>query len=102
MHIEWESDGTNSDEFLAVLLRPSLGLELLPYLNGKSAPRPKGMVAKQAYATAVATGPYAPPRGEDGDLGTVEVRFLAAHAHPRTHSICPRLPLATRLHSTPC
>ena len=34
VHVEWKSDGKNSDEFLAVLLRPSLGLKLLPYATG--------------------------------------------------------------------
>ena len=35
VHIEWESDGRNSDEYLSVLLRPKLGLTLLPSARGR-------------------------------------------------------------------
>ena len=42
INVEWVTDGTNSAEFLAVLLRRPLGFKLLPYENGKSAPKAKG------------------------------------------------------------
>ena len=59
IHVEWESDGSNSDEHLSVLLRPSLCLKLLPYADNRSAPKAKGAAAKRAYAEAVARRPYA-------------------------------------------
>jgi hypothetical protein len=63
LHIEWKSDGSNSDEHLAVLLRPSLGLKLLPYADNRSAPKAKGSAAKRAYAEVIARGPYAATEG---------------------------------------
>lgn len=80
INVEWVTDGTNSAEFLAVLLRRPLGFKLLPYENGKSAPKAKGASAKRRYATAMANGPYAPARdGGDGPEGQkVEVRSLPA------------------------
>ena len=59
IHVEWESDGSNSDEHLSVLLRPSLGFKLLPYADNRSAPKAKGSAAKRAYADSIARGPYA-------------------------------------------
>ena len=61
--IVWESDGTNSIEWLSVLLRPSLGLKLLPGPSG-SMPKPKGAASRREYAVAISTGPYANREGE--------------------------------------
>lgn len=90
VEVEWESDGSNSKEHLTVLLRPELGLKLLPYLNGKTAPRAKGATAKRAYAVAVSTGPYAPEVQDESQTvevcyGPVESRVL----HPYIHCISP-------------
>ena len=41
VNVDWVTDGSNSVEFLAVLLRPALGFKLLPYENGKTAPKAK-------------------------------------------------------------
>ena len=76
VHVEWESDGKNSDEWLAVLLRPSLGLKLLPYLDSRPAPRAKGTTAKRNYAVATTTGPYA-ARQQEQEHEAVEVRTPA-------------------------
>ena len=78
--IEWLSDGSNSVEHLVVLLRPSLGLKLLPYQSGASAPRPKGAASKRDYQTAITIGPYAwayKPAAPDG-VDKVEARRRAA------------------------
>ena len=58
INVDWVTDGSNSVEFLAVLLRPALGFKLLPYENGKTAPKAKGAAAKRRYATAICDGPY--------------------------------------------
>ena len=71
--IEWESDGSNSAEWLAVLLRPSLKFKLLPSANGHM-PKAKGAASKRAYAVACSTGPYAHARGDEVGPETVEVR----------------------------
>ena len=104
INVEWESDGTNSDEcshtlmrscayhvhtcfvayalatlarrFLSVLLQPSKEFTLLPYARGnKTAPKAKGASAKRAFTTAMTTGPYAPAeRAADGTEQT-EVQY---------------------------
>ena len=89
--VSWESDGTSSVEFLAVLLRPSLGFKLLPYLNGKSAPRAKGANAKREYAVATTTGPYAQP-AEQAEREEVEVSCLRL---PCLRACAPLVPLLT-------
>jgi hypothetical protein len=96
LHIEWESDGSNSNEWLSSLLKPSKALKLLPYAGGnRSAPKAKGAPAKRAYATAITTGPWpasgglrhtattrAPP-----DIGRRDTRPL------RTRTLAARRPL---------
>ena len=58
--VDWESDGKNSaGESLCVLLQKRLEFKLLPYADGKSAPKAKGSTSKRAYHIAVTTGPYA-------------------------------------------
>ena len=64
VRINWESDASISDEFLAVLLQPRLDLTLLPDLHGRM-PKPKGSQSKRDYAVAISTGPYAPARDDD-------------------------------------
>jgi hypothetical protein len=59
IYVEWESDASNSDEHLSVLLQASLDFKLLPFEDGRTAPKAKGMAAKRAYAEAVAQGRYA-------------------------------------------
>ena len=91
--VNWETDGTNSTEHLCVILRARLGLKLLPYANGASAPKAKGAAAQREYKTAMTTGPYAPASGAGaGEGDTVEVRRRVpkrapraspAHAHTR-------------------
>ena len=78
VHIEWESDGSNSAEWLCKLLRPSLGLQLLPNLRTGAIPKAKGAVSQRAYTVATTTGPYAAqqqPRAEE-ETESVEVRAL--------------------------
>jgi hypothetical protein len=57
--IDWETDGSNSMEWLSALLKPELEIKLLPYADNGSAPKAKGSAAKRAYAVAISTGPYA-------------------------------------------
>lgn len=89
IHVNWKTDSTNSDEFLAVLLRPPLSLKLLPYEDGRTAPTAHGAPAKRKYATAMHSGPYAPPAQEDAGLGSKVQVALArvARSHP-THMPC--------------
>ena len=98
VHIEWESDGSNSDEWLCKLLRPSLGLQLLPNLRTGAIPKAKGAVSQRAYTVATTTGPYAAqqqPRAEE-EHESVEVRALisACLCRPRRprrpHCLCAR------------
>jgi hypothetical protein len=80
--VEWETDGKNSVESLEVLLKPCNGFKLLPYLNGRGAPKPKGASANREYSVAISTGPYATE--EQTEARTVEVPC--------------RCPLSTLLH----
>ena len=85
IHVEWETDGRNSDEYLAVLLRPTNDFTLLPYTNNKSAPKAKGAGAKRAYAVAITNGPYA--RAERvAEREKVEVSLLILMTPHRLHS----------------
>jgi len=98
--IEWETDGTNSTEHLVVLLRPRLGLKLLPYFNGSTAPKAKGAAAQRDYKVAMSTGPYAPASGAGAGAGeTIEVSTSPARpsrTHPRNAP--PPLPHTPRTH----
>ena len=88
--VAWETDGTESDELLSVILRRSAEFKLLPYNGGKSAPKAKGTASRQAYATAITTGPYAPEAPPEEESRQVEVSTARpTHAHTRGNR--PRL-----------
>ena len=77
LNIDWESDGTNSNEYLSQLLKKPYGLTLLPYgqeHRHRSAPKAKGSQAKAAWRVAMSTGPYA-PEPESEDEQSIEVPY---------------------------
>ena len=76
IQVDWESDGSNSVEHLEVLLQERLQFTLLPYANGKSAPKAKGAAARREYATATTTGPYAKPDEQQPEARQIEVRLV--------------------------
>jgi hypothetical protein len=52
------------------LLAPQLKMELLPFEDGRSAPKVKGSTWRREYAAALASGPYArTERFDDADEG---------------------------------
>jgi hypothetical protein len=70
-----------------VLLKPKLKFKLLPYGDGRSAPKATGSNAKRAFTTAITTGPYAVGRGAagaggadgaDGDAGGGRVEVVGS------------------------
>jgi hypothetical protein len=85
--VQWETDESNSDEYLSVLLRPPLGFKLLPYADNRSAPKAKGSAAKRAYAEAIARGPYAETERVEEQRVCAPPRRAAAMT-PRALTIC--------------
>ena len=54
-----EQDGSNSDEWLQILLQPQHKFKLERCLNGQPAPKAAGMEAQRAFHKAITNGPYA-------------------------------------------
>jgi len=64
INIEWdandaEEDGSNSDEWLQILLKPEHKFKLERHPNGQPAPKAAGMEAQRAFHKAITVGPYA-------------------------------------------
>ena len=59
LKISWPFDQSNTVEYLSSLLAKDLYMWLETYESGRAAPKAKGMQAKQRYAVALASGPYA-------------------------------------------
>ena len=59
LKISWPFDESNTVKYLSSLLAKDLDMRLETYESGRAAPKAKGMQAKQRYAVALASGPYA-------------------------------------------
>lgn len=73
LKILWRVDDKHTHSSLDGLLDPEYAMRLEKYVDGRSAPKAKGMTWRREYAIAVSSGPYA--ASEVTDDGEIHVDY---------------------------